>query len=958
MAFDASNRLYVLDGRGPVGMDGVVHAANLLVQTFDASGTFQGQFSVADAALPSGGDPARIAVDSGGNIYVTQPAAGYLAQYGPNGQLLWKLAYAGAGVLAVRAVGGQERILLGVMGADQTTAQLAVIRPDGEIETTIPLSHPVKNCMKLTTDQSGNLYLQADLNQIYRYDANGSLLDVIGAGTNRRMTDGSELLDTVAVDAQGGILSITPGNPGMITRFSSDLMTFTQCTAQFSWTDAWDYNPLYGQTFTPFAIDGRNRLWVGVNGWMAPGGAYHSRPCVLRTVSGIVSPGTPGITPVSTLLLGFSPIVQTTLYDDIAYDLSPLSVDFVVQAAYRRLKNVSVQYTVYDVYKRAAGSGSFTLALSDAQEARARVSFTPPAFGWYTLEFQISDGNGQWLMGIGKHVGVTPHFAGMPDMTVDSLDNGDGDAARQRFAGLMLMRSCTYYGLDALNSDVARAQARNLTLIAQFTNVADCVPPAVRAAVTRFAGRVKFWEVVNEPDLRMTPQQYITILKKVYPLIKQLDPNAQVLAPAISSVNLNWLRSFYDLGGKNYCDALTVHDYEGNESIDPGYWRTKFGALRQLMAQYGDADKPVWQTERAIPAVRANTFQGGCQAVRVTLHYDILETLGIPGAHNLHFYMSDHGFSQVPSYLWSAAGPHPAALAVRTRTAMILGRRYTGTLDFGPTGNKLLLGLRYTGASGDTVTLRNLGAADLTFDFGATGSTVDGVDSFGNSFTIPVVKGHASITIPSLPIYLRLSPGQKVAPIRVDFGHNMAAEATFTYDGTSGGAELLTNGILETNHIDDPFNGRYWWGEMLAVAQADETAPEAPTHTLQIAFPTARPISHMIVYSLRADNPYCTLLDYDVEGCNNGQWSTLAQIRTDCPDSDPVQTPQSAINSWYMDQNMNVVTFPTINTNQLRLVILRATYGFAPDSLALNAARDAFGIHNPMTAMLREIEIY
>ena len=71
----------------------------------------------------------------------------------------------------------------------------------------------------------------------------------------------------------------------------------------------------------------------------------------------------------------------------------------------------------------------------------------------------------------------------------------------------------------------------------------------------------------------------------------------------------------------------------------------------------------------------------------------------------MHYYMTEHGYVQVPTYLFSKAGPNPAVFATRTRRAMIQDRKYAGTLDFGPNGNKIFMGLRYTGDDGSTITL-------------------------------------------------------------------------------------------------------------------------------------------------------------------------------------------------------------------------------------------------------------
>ena len=207
-------------------------------------------------------------------------------------------------------------------------------------------------------------------------------------------------------------------------------------------------------------------------------------------------------------------------------------------------------------------------------------------------------------------------------------------------------------------------------------------------------------------------------------------------------------------------DILSVHDYEGHESIDPVHWRWKFGALRELMARYGDAAKPVWQTERAITGVRGGNFLGGAQAVRCTLHRDLLETLGIAPEHNNHYYLNEHGYTAVPSYVWSNSGPHPAALALRTRYAMTMGLHYAGTLDFGPTGNRVCLGLRYEGPDGATVVLRNLGVPEAPMQLAIHGGDKLVVGLLRQRAGV-VQGGTATVAVGQMPLYLRLAKGRR-----------------------------------------------------------------------------------------------------------------------------------------------------------------------------------------------------
>jgi len=171
-------------------------------------------------------------------------------------------------------------------------------------------------------------------------------------------------------------------------------------------------------------------------------------------------------------------------------------------------------------------------------------------------------------------------------------------------------------------------------------------------------------------------------------MIKQVDPNAKVVGPSVCGIQLPWYAAFYKAGGGKVVDILSIHDYEGNETISPDHWRWKFAQLRAIMSQYGDGDKEIYQTERAITGVRTHDFIGIQQAIRVTLHNDLLQTLGVPSEHDSHYYLNESGYNGVPAYAWTrSSSPFPTPLAMRTREALIKGKKYTGTDDFGPSGN-------------------------------------------------------------------------------------------------------------------------------------------------------------------------------------------------------------------------------------------------------------------------------
>ena len=938
LVFDAHNQMYVLDG---IEWKNGQLVGNGLVQRFDLQGKFLGQISIVDRGLKEDNAPARLAVDSRGNVYVTQPRAGLVEHFSPEGKLLHRFAIPAATAITVRRLGGHEQIVVVASEYKSNrwvkTRQAEIIDAETFARSVLPLGRPLTGCGSLAADQTGNLYAQAQLNQIYKFAPDGRLLAVLGGGTMMRTDDGSELHSTVALDFQGRIYSNTYGNPSKITRFNAELTTITQREGQFAWADAWGEEAV-------LAVDPQNRLWVGTPGNTAGNERYHYRPCLIRLRADFFDPSQPKVSTRSTQLLGLHLNVEDKLPYGILYQPAPVSYDFIVKASNRRVHHLDVDWIVYDVFHQEIAKGRFPLPLRDGKEARHSISFTPPRFGWYSICFRAGQ-NGRPLLGVARHLGVTPRFPGMPILAAGSSPSGWNDAPRQAFAGLPLERLHTNMSLDQLDQELQQAEKAGLTVLVQFENKKACTADQVRTAVTRFKCRVKYWEIMNEPNFSMSPADYVALLKELYPLIKGIDPQAQVMGPTVCGIQLPWYEKFYQLGGKDFVDILSIHDYEGNEAIDPGHWIWKIGELRKIMGRYGDATKPIWQTERAIGGVRAENFYGGVQAVRILLQRDVLETLGIPAEHNLHYYLNEAGYGTVPTYTWSSAGPHPAALATRTRQAMIQGRCFAGKLDFGPSGNKIFMGLRYEGGNGTTVTLRNYGTRPLPLVLDIQeASEIEVVDAFGNSRRQAVRDGKIELNTTPLPVYLRLARGQRLVPPRLDFGRNLAGRAAFSYSGpTTSDFNLLTNGIFEAPHPSNP-NKEPWMGKLPAVPQ-----------TLQMQFPYPQTVEHLLVFTMRADNPYCSLLDYDLQYYDGKTWVTLEKVRAPVPPSEMVQTPQCKASGWYLDENFYVHTFQPVTTDRLRLVVLRTTHGFMIDERAVQAA--GWSANSP-TLMLREIEVY
>jgi hypothetical protein len=131
-----------------------------------------------------------------------------------------------------------------------------------------------------------------------------------------------------------------------------------------------------------------------------------------------------------------------------------------------------------------------------------------------------------------------------------------------------------------------------------------------RAVVNHFKGRVKYWEIWNEPDQSdyWIPQDdlvaYGQLLKAVYPVIKKEDPTAQVVMGAIVDEIPFRLRRLYRRIGKESFDVVNIHPFvHPHAESAVAHLHGVYVATTKVMAEFGDSDKPIWITEIGCPGV-------------------------------------------------------------------------------------------------------------------------------------------------------------------------------------------------------------------------------------------------------------------------------------------------------------------------------------------------------------------
>lgn len=122
-----------------------------------------------------------------------------------------------------------------------------------------------------------------------------------------------------------------------------------------------------------------------------------------------------------------------------------------------------------------------------------------------------------------------------------------------------------------------------------------------RTTVERYRGRIPAYEIINEPCFSLHPDYYIPILKTAYGAIKKADPAALVVGYCLStdfqSDHGPWIRACNELGGLNFCDAISFHPYAsiGLHSIQPA--DRAIEEMREEFGKFGRREIPLWNTE-------------------------------------------------------------------------------------------------------------------------------------------------------------------------------------------------------------------------------------------------------------------------------------------------------------------------------------------------------------------------
>ena len=152
----------------------------------------------------------------------------------------------------------------------------------------------------------------------------------------------------------------------------------------------------------------------------------------------------------------------------------------------------------------------------------------------------------------------------------------------------------------------------------------------VAATVSRYRGRVRYYQLWNEPNVYpewgeqpVDPEAYTRLLCEGYRRAKEADPHAVILigalaptvslhtgpGPALGMSEFVFLQRMYDAGASECFDIMAVNDYmlwsgptdRRMKPLNINFARPVY--VRDIMVANGDAHKPIWISEMNSNAV-------------------------------------------------------------------------------------------------------------------------------------------------------------------------------------------------------------------------------------------------------------------------------------------------------------------------------------------------------------------
>lgn len=325
------------------------------------------------------------------------------------------------------------------------------------------------------------------------------------------------------------------------------------------------------------------------------------------------------------------------------------------------------------------------------------------------------------------------------------------------------------------------------------------------AGAARFKGRGVLWELWNEPNIffwrpRPNVDDYMALAKVALPAVRQADPNATIIAPATSGIDLNFLERCFEQGLLELIDAVSVHPYRRQppETVTRDYQR-----LRALIARYAPRGKsiPILSGEWGYSVTWIPKEQQGQYLARQFL-VNLMNDVPLSIWYDWHDDGQDpkeqeHNFGTVT---WDYQ-PKPAYQAAQTLIRELSGFRFTKRLSLSSENDYALLFSRGKEQKLALWTAGDTHRVDMNLD--VPSATV--VSMTGEKRTLSATNGKLSLELSGSPQYL--TPSQPSRVLQLQSAWRVGSQPTFSAGVSASHPNAPRLTVVVTNPLDAPLNG-------------------------------------------------------------------------------------------------------------------------------------------------------
>ena len=313
--------------------------------------------------------------------------------------------------------------------------------------------------------------------------------------------------------------------------------------------------------------------------------------------------------------------------------------------------------------------------------------------------------------GVDENIVAALRALNIPGARIDAMCHVEEPAPGQR--------RLTMYGWCVDNADRGTAAGIDLLPILHPPSLAfdqpgektnQLVEQYAFETASRYRGRIRAWQIGNEPNMAAWRERYVEYLKACYRGIKRGDPEARVVLAGFAGMEPLHLEAVYRYGGKGHFDVIASHSYTRPRLPEIGGYLGKIRGLYEVMKRHGD-DKPLFVTEMGWNGVEPSMLEylraknAGFRAYAGTeedqarglarLYLLSATVLWIERVYFFHLFQeaayTDHHHENVDWYMGLIGpgefpGQHrtkDAYYAVKTVVAMLNEAQYVKRLDLG-----------------------------------------------------------------------------------------------------------------------------------------------------------------------------------------------------------------------------------------------------------------------------------